>query len=235
MQRSANCLAMHTCDTGAVAATRILVQGHRGARGVRPENTLEAFAYAITAGADAVELDMVVTRHNALVISHDPVKDSGKGLPSLDDVFDLLAPTSIELNLEAKTFPDPERFVRLLLERIAAHSMASRVMVSSFDFPILHAMRRLAPAIRRAALTEDDPRGFPEIARDGAGAQCVNPHYTLVTADKVRLAHDAGLQVIPWTVNAPADWARMVDAGVDAIIADDPAALIAWLSARGLR
>jgi glycerophosphoryl diester phosphodiesterase len=215
--------------------SRIQVQGHRGARGIRPENTLAAFAYAVEAGADAVELDMVVTRHDVIVISHNPVDDNAIGLPSLDDVFQLLAPSAIELNLEAKPFPDAMHFVRLLLDRIAAHGMASRVMVSSFDFSILHAMRAQAPDIRRAALTEDDPRDFPAIAHDAADAHCVNPHYTLVTAAKVRQAHAAGLQVIPWTVNHPDDWARMVDAGVDAIIADDPAALIAWLAARGLR
>jgi glycerophosphoryl diester phosphodiesterase len=219
---------MHTCDTGAVPARRILVQGHRGARGVRPENTLEAFAYAVAAGADAIELDMVVTRDNAIVISHDPVDDSGAGLPSLDDVFELLAPAAIELNLEAKPFADTERFVRLLLDRIGAHGLASRVMVSSFDFRILDAMRAHAPEIRRGALYESVPGEIPPV-------HFVAPHYSLVSAERVREAHDAGMQVIPWTVNDPDDWTRMVDAGVDAIIADDPAALIAWLSDRGLR
>jgi len=51
---------------------RILVHGHRGARGVRPENTLPAFEYAIRNGVDALELDMAVTRDNAIVVSHDP-------------------------------------------------------------------------------------------------------------------------------------------------------------------
>jgi glycerophosphoryl diester phosphodiesterase len=195
---------------------------------VRPENTLEAFAYAVEVGADAVELDMVVTCDNAIVISHDPVLDSGARPPSLDDVFKLLAPTGIELNLEAKPFPDAGHFVGLLLDRIAAHHMASRVMVSSFDFRILDAMSAHAPGIRRGALYESLPREIPPV-------HFVAPHHSLVTAAKVREAHTAGLQVIPWTVNHPADWARMAEAGVDAIIADDPAALIAWLSARGLR
>ena len=219
---------MHTCDTGAVPARRILVQGHRGARGVRPENTLEAFAYAVAAGADAIEFDMVVTRDNAIVISHDPVDDSGAGLPSLDDVFELLAPAAIELNLEAKPFADAGHFVRLVLGHIAAHDMASRVMVSSSDFRILDAMHARAPEIRRGALYESVPDETPPV-------HFVAPHYTLVSAESVRAAHNAGMLVIPWTVNDPDDWTRMVDAGVDAIIADDPAALIAWLSDRGLR
>ena len=44
-----------------------------------------------------------------------------------------------------------------------------------------------------------------------------------------------GMEVVPWTSDKPADWQKLVDAGVDAIITDDPATLIAWLKDRGLR
>ena len=52
---------------------KILVHGHRGARALRPENTIPAFDYAIGAGVDVLELDMAVTRDNVIVVSHDPV------------------------------------------------------------------------------------------------------------------------------------------------------------------
>src|SRR5215475_3776339 len=51
---------------------QIQVHGHRGARAMRPENTLPAFEYAIAQGVDALELDMAVTRDNVVVVSHDP-------------------------------------------------------------------------------------------------------------------------------------------------------------------
>jgi glycerophosphoryl diester phosphodiesterase len=54
------------------AASSILVHGHRGARAVRPENTLPAFEYAIQIGVDVLELDVAVTKDNVLVVSHDP-------------------------------------------------------------------------------------------------------------------------------------------------------------------
>ena len=47
------------------------VQGHRGARGALPENTLPAFHYAIEVGADMLELDIGVTRDGALMVAHD--------------------------------------------------------------------------------------------------------------------------------------------------------------------
>src|SRR5580692_1343761 len=52
---------------------RILVHGHRGARGRRPENTIPAFRYAIEQGVDVLELDVAVTKDSVPVISHDPL------------------------------------------------------------------------------------------------------------------------------------------------------------------
>ena len=60
---------------GAVQAqprARIDLQGHRGARGLRPENTLPAFELAMQLGVTTLELDVVATRDGELVISHDP-------------------------------------------------------------------------------------------------------------------------------------------------------------------
>src|SRR5437588_12753790 len=53
-------------------AQTIAVHGHRGARAMRPENTLPAFEYAIAQGVDALELDMAVTKDGVVVVSHDP-------------------------------------------------------------------------------------------------------------------------------------------------------------------
>src|SRR5258708_1425119 len=72
MRRSLS-LALMTLSLSADAPRRIEVHGHRGARGMRPENTLPAFEYAITQGVDVLELDMAVTKDGVLVVSHDPV------------------------------------------------------------------------------------------------------------------------------------------------------------------
>ena len=71
----------------------------------------------------------------------------------------------------------------------------------------------------------------------GAEAQAgiISPEFHLVTPEKVTAAHAARLQVVAWTANTPTDWDRLIEAKVDAIISDDPAALIAHLKARGLR
>ena len=48
------------------------IQGHRGARGLWPENTLAGFARTLALGVSAFELDIAVTRDAVAVVSHDP-------------------------------------------------------------------------------------------------------------------------------------------------------------------
>jgi glycerophosphoryl diester phosphodiesterase len=257
------------------AADRVLVHGHRGARGMMPENTLPAFEYAIREGVDVLELDLAVTKDNVLVVSHDalltPVicKDAPKGtpihtltlaevqqydcgalhnpqfprqttvpgtkIPTLDDVLNLAKRGKFEFNIETKLdsrrpdlAPPPEEFAKLLLASIRRHGLETRVIVQSFDFRTLRAMKQLDASIRLSALYSGPPKDFVEIAKE-AGAGIVSPEVKLVTKDQVAQAHRAGLQVVPWTANTPEEWQRLIEAGVDAIISDYPADLISFL------
>lgn len=259
----------------AMAASKVLVHGHRGARAVRPENTIPAFEYAIAAGVDVLELDLAVTKDNVLVVSHDPeinpficmgghtrvpirqltldevkkidcgtVKNiafpkqqpvPGAKIPTLDEVLALGKRGQFEFNIETKIFanrpevtPSPEVFVKLFYDAVKRSGMEKRVILQSFDFRTLHAMKVLDPTIRLSALYEGKPKNFVDIAKE-AGAQIVSPYYKLVTKEQVAAAHKAGLQVVPWTANKPEEWQQLIDCGVDAIISDDPAELISFL------
>ena len=179
------------------------------------------------------------TKKNKLFPDQVPVP--GARVPTLDEVLSLAGRGKFEFNIETKSFPKspqykppPEEFARLMAEVIRRHKLESRCMVQSFDYRTLHAMKKIAPAIRLSALEGGRPISFVEIAKE-AGAAIVSPHFKLVTAEKVAEAHRAGLQVIPWTANTAEEWDRLIEARVDAIITDDPAGLIAHLKKRGLR
>ena len=58
---------------GLAGCSGIEVQGHRGARGLAPENTLAAFEKGLAAGVDVLELDVAFTKDGWVVVSHDPV------------------------------------------------------------------------------------------------------------------------------------------------------------------
>jgi len=56
----------------AIPAGAFDLQGHRGARGLAPENTMAAFERALAIGVTTLETDVAVTKDDVLVISHDP-------------------------------------------------------------------------------------------------------------------------------------------------------------------
>jgi glycerophosphoryl diester phosphodiesterase len=160
----------------------------------------------------------------------------GTRMPTLDEVFDLAGRGSFAFNIETKSFPEhpeytppPEEFAKLVLAKIRAHKLEKRIILQSFDWRTLVAMRKLAPEIRLSALTDKDTRDFAAIAKEAANAEIVSPAASLVTPEKVAAAHAAGIQVVPWTANTKPEWDRLIAAKVDAIISDDPAALIAYL------
>lgn len=73
-------LLLSLCASIAQAEVKVVkpsieVQGHRGARGRLPENSLPAFEYALQVGVDVLELDLGVSRDKVLVVNHDPFID----------------------------------------------------------------------------------------------------------------------------------------------------------------
>ncbi len=166
----------------------------------------------------------------------------GTRIPTLEEVLGLAGRGEFLFNIEAKIDPDrpaltppPGPFAELLLHAIDRHRLRPRVIVQSFDFRVLLAMKSLAPDIRLAALIEDDTLGDFASAARSAAASIIAPEKGLVTPARVAAAHASGLQVIPWTADTPQEWDPLIAAQVDGIITDDPAALISYLKKRNLR
>ena len=63
--------------------------GHRGCRGLYPENTIIGFQKAIKMGVDGVEFDVVINKNLQLVISHEPYIDTSYCISNLDQKHSL--------------------------------------------------------------------------------------------------------------------------------------------------
>lgn len=230
---------------------RPLIGGHRGASARAPENTLPSFALALEDGAEMIELDVHLTRDGQLAVIHDEMTErttgmvgavaeltmpqlrgldagahkgeqwNGEPIPELGDVFALVrehARGLVLVNVEIKGGADA---APVLLERIAAHDMAERVIISSFDPATVRAATERSTEVLGGLLVQQPAPDLVALAR-GVGASLVHVKHTYIDDGLVEMAHADGLGVLAWTVNRPDEMRRLAALGVDAILSDDP-------------
>lgn len=187
----------------------------------------------------------------------------GQRIPTLAALFDQVRAqpgSKIRFNIETKvdpTLPDetasPDAMADALLAEIERAGMAKRVTIQSFDWRTLARVAQRAPHIPRAYLSS--PRTLAdarwtqglELASQGSAPQLVkaaagssttpitwSPAFRDLTQAQIQEAKKLGLLVLPWTVNARADMARLIEWGVDGIITDYPDMLRDVMRERGM-
>jgi glycerophosphoryl diester phosphodiesterase len=125
--------------------------------------------------------------------------------------------------------------------------ISDRVTIQSFDWRTLQLVQKLAPTIPTVYLTvqrgpgatisldkasewtagfnpAEHAHSLPQTIK-AAGGAIWSPYFGDVDAGLISESHRLGLAVVVWTVNQPADIARMIAIGVDGIISDRPDAL----------
>ncbi|HTE82897.1 MAG TPA: glycerophosphodiester phosphodiesterase family protein [Reyranella sp.] len=151
----------------------VAIIGHRGARNLWPENSLDGFRRTRALGIEGVEFDVHVTRDGALVVIHDPTLErtteghgfvadktaaelaatklrdgGGAGVPSLDQVLDVFAGSAIELHIEIKTDADGKLYRGLeqrLVDVIAQRKLQDTAILTCFVPKALEVVREIAP------------------------------------------------------------------------------------------
>lgn len=316
--RSTGRLLVLLLGLACASASALDLQGHRGARGLAPENTLAGFARALAIGVTTLELDIAVTRDGVLAVSHDPRlnpdltrgpdgrfleapgpvihhltfaelqaydvgrlkpgtayaarypqqrADDGARIPRLADVFALVRRAgndAVRFAIETKVTPfnpqetpDPETFARAVIAAIREAGMARRSTILSFDWRTLAVVQRDAPEIGTVYLTAqqrwldnvgaDQPAGsawtngvqyrdhgsIPRMIK-AAGGRTWSAYHGDLDRAAVGEARALGIQVLAWTVNAPADIVRVLDLGVDGIVTDRPDRVRDEMARRGL-
>jgi glycerophosphoryl diester phosphodiesterase len=280
------------------------LQGHRGARGLSPENTLAGFERALRVGVDTLELDIVITADDVPVVVHDlelnpaVVRDrsgdwlssrpavrsmgleelqrfdvgrldpgsrygrqfpdqaavDGERIPTLAATLDRIRVLTVDrpggmprFNIETKLdprrltlSPEPAASVDAIVQVVRKAGVTSQVTLQSFDWRTLRRVRDIEPAIPTACLTtqgsaNDNIRDglwtaglriadHPSVAAMAKAAGCAiwSPNFNNLQQSDVEGAHAIGMQVVPWTVNLPADMQRLLDWKVDGLITDYP-------------
>jgi glycerophosphoryl diester phosphodiesterase len=241
---------------------RPLVFGHRGAAGTCPENTHVGFRQAFAERADGIELDVRCCASGEVVVIHDETVDrtsdgtgrvadlslselrgfdfgrgTGSGretIPTLEEVFARL-PADKLINVEIKNDDlHSHREERAVAQLVARFGLHGRCLVSSFNPLVLWRLQQADARLSLAYLYHPQSRWYLRHlpVTWWLRLRALHPHHRLVTAHGVAQAHRRGLQVNTWTVNDEADLERVVACGVDGIVTDYPARVVAWLDAR---
>jgi len=248
--------------------------GHRGARGLAPENTLAALERAAGLGLAEVEVDIRRSRDGGLILFHDanldrktaasgPVAEQDLGalrrleigawfaehhprlggayrgtrLASLDQALDRYGSRFV-WHLEIKS-PEPDVPAKVL-EAVARHDLAGRVIVSSFLLPQLERVRALDPEVPlclnvgRTAQKATHERLDPDQAIAAAlerGLPCVVLAVGDLTEARVRVARRGGLVVRAFHLQELEQLDRLIGLGVESVTVARPDRARAYLEA----
>ena len=165
----------------------------------------------------------------------------GARIPTFDEVLGLGSLGDFVFTIEPKSFPNRpqntpplDEFARLIVDAVKRHRLESRSLVMCSDMALLREVKRANPNLRVVPICSRFPDKLVEVAR-ALEAPVAALNHEQATSRAVQAAHEAGIKVLCWGANDPQQWASMVEAGVDAIGNDDPAALMEFLKQRGLR
>ncbi|MDW5597255.1 glycerophosphodiester phosphodiesterase family protein [Conexibacter stalactiti] len=231
---------------------------HRGYSSLAPENTLAASAAGARAGADWVETDVLTNAEGVPYISHDGTVDRttdgtgavaaltssyldtldagswfapayrGQRMETLRNLMNEVKVSPADFLLEIKTPQTREQVARIVQEVVDA-GMVERTIIQSFGDDVIRYAREANPdielAILRGALDAD-----PVAVARSLDVVAYNPSWDAIRGkpEIVAALNAASIAVMPYTVDDPAQWARMRDEGVDGIITNKPGELTGW-------
>jgi glycerophosphoryl diester phosphodiesterase len=269
------------------------LQGHRGARGIKPENSIPAFITALEYGVTTLELDVVITADKQVLVSHEPFMSPAICLDSSGNTFQgekkfniykltyrevmqfdcgskgndrfpeqskekIIKPLlsdvivavenhiknhtryEVDYNIEIKStpqgdkksHPSVEEFSELVFQLIDQYLPWQRVVIQSFDFRVLRYWHEKHPAVRLAALVENNKSIDENLAELGFKPSIYSPYYKLLSKERVEYLRSLSpteiklmgprIRVIPWTVNEIKDMLELKSWGVDGLITDYP-------------
>ena len=230
MQHGARAVAV---PRGGDAA--LLVVAHRGAWGLAPQNSLEAFDQAVALGCDAIELDVRRTRDGRIVVVHD-ARIGGRPVgrlehhqlqarlkagqaPPLEEVLEL-AVGRIVVDVELKEDGYVDQAMTIVAERL----MPDQYVVTSFRDSLLPDVKRCSPQSRTGLLLSPYRRGRDLESRVRATrVDFLAPHASLAWTGVLDWAAQRGLESWVWTVNGTRALRSLyADQRVTAVITDRP-------------
>jgi glycerophosphoryl diester phosphodiesterase len=234
-----------------VMAQNYLIIAHRGASHEAPENTLAAVNLAWEKGADAVEVDVHLSRDLEIMVIHDKdtrrttgekhvvkvtgsdvlrsldagrIKNerfAGEQIPFLEEVLNTIPPGK-KLFVEIKS---DERIISYLEAVVKSHEKSTQVVLIGFDFKTMEKAKKRMPDLPVFWLHSSATGGYrhSHIERaKAAGLDGLNFHYRGLRKGYIDSVHAAGMEMYTWTVDDPQVALRLIKSGIDGITTNRP-------------
>ena len=221
------------------------ILAHRGGGSLAPENTLGAIRLGAKLGFKGVEFDVMLAGDGTPVLIHDETLErttngrgavaatpyaalaklnagNGEPVPSFENAARLCRELGLWVNVEIKPARGHEVATGEAVARMTAdlwRGAEVRPLLSSFSFEALARARDVAPALARGFLIGKVPADWETRLRD---LQCTALHtnYKHLVQGTAAQVRAAGYAVLVYTVNEPADAARLLGWGVDCVVTD---------------
>ena len=225
----------------------VLIIGHRGAAGAKPENTVAAIRQAVEDGADWVEIDVQETADGEVIVIHDSdfmklagvnIKVWDATMPDLTDIdigswfdpqySDQRTPTLAEvleitrdksrLLIELKYYGHDVALEQRVVDIVEAAGMQDQIATMSLKYPAVQKMKALQPDWPSGVLAATSVGDLTRLEGDFLAVSTAQ-----ATTRMVRHANAANKELLVWTVNDPVQMSAMITLGVDGLITDEPA------------
>ncbi|WP_423130225.1 glycerophosphodiester phosphodiesterase family protein [Gaoshiqia sp. Z1-71] len=217
---------------------------HRGSSLEAPENTLAAVRLAWEQGADAVEIDIHLSKDKRLMVIHDDntrktsgqnfvVKETdsrilrtldvgsfkgagfkGEKIPFLEEII-ATVPPGRKLIIELKCGVECLPYLKKVIKK---SKKGKQIALISFDFKTITEAKKIFPGNECHWLINGRAGLEAKIQQAAnAGLDAVDIKHTDIDKEMVELAHRYRLKVMAWTVDQPADALRLIGLGIDGI------------------
>jgi len=267
------------------AQKNFMLLGHQGARGIMPENTIAGMIKALDLGVNVLDMDVVVSKDQQVVLSHEPyfnheisTRPDGKAIsfkeektynifkmdyeeikkfdvgmkvhrrfpgqmkmsaykPLLTELIDAVEAHVKQNKLRKPTYNIETAFIRkgdgtfqpeaavvieLIMAIVQEKKLGKRVIIQSLDVRPLQYLHEKYPKVKTSLLVDEKQDFEDSLNLLGFTPTYYSPYHVLVGKGLVDRAHEAGVKVIPWTVNSMKDLKYLLGLGVDGVVTDYP-------------
>ena len=239
-----------------MAAT--LVIGHACAAGEAPANTLAGVRACLDAGAEAMEIDVQLSADGVPVLMHDETVDrttnlsgplrsltfeqlqaanagDGEPVPSLDQLMSLVAgklTVMCELKQTTGDLGYDQKLVDAVIAVIKKHDANAWAAIHSFQPAMVERARKTETRISATIISppvrgEEIDRLLGALLKRNGQALSIEHH--CIDRELMIKAKRRQITVWAWTPDSEAQWARLIEAGIDGIITNVPHQLRAYM------